>query len=40
MTANRTGSFGGSQSVWLTNCRLVGWLKQKVRKIVDTTAFH
>ena len=37
MNAKRSGSFGDSQSVWLTDYRIVGLLKQKVRKIVDTT---
>jgi hypothetical protein len=37
MNAKRSGSFGGSQSVWLTDNRIVGLLNQKVRKIVDTT---
>lgn len=37
MNAKRSGSYGGSQSVWLTDDRIVGLLNQKVRKIVDTT---
>lgn len=37
MNATRSGSFGDSQSAWLTDCWIVGLLKQKVRKILDTT---
>ena len=39
MNAKRSGSYGDSQSTWLTDYRIIGLLKQKVRKIVDTTIF-
>ena len=38
MNAKRSGSFGGSLSVWLTDYRIVGLLNQKVRNIIDTTS--
>lgn len=37
MNAMRSWSFGDSLSAWLPNNRIVGLLKQKVRKILDTT---
>jgi len=37
MNAKRSGSYGGSWSAWLTDYRIVGFLNQKVRKIIDTT---
>ena len=37
MNAMRSWSFGDSLSAWLPNNRIVGLLKLKVRKILDTT---
>ena len=37
MNAMRSWSFGDSLSAWLPTNRIVGLLKLKVRKILDTT---
>jgi hypothetical protein len=37
MSAKRSGSFKDSLSAWLTDYRIEGLLKLKVRKILDTT---
>jgi len=37
MNAMRSWSFGDSLSAWLPDNRIVGLLKLKVRKILDTT---
>jgi len=40
MNAMRSWSFGDSLSAWLPTNRIVGLLKLKVRKILDTTSAH